>query len=689
MSAVPSVAKDRLLLHLLKRLRRQSRTEVLRRAAEADILVVSKAEVDGVDVESFTAHPAMLEKSPREIARLVSRLGSREAASPANATGFNKGRLIFEADDELASVAARPTRKAAASRKAVPLKRPDPHGTLTRQLLHQVRQSAPVPSAAEVATMLLLARAVAASGHPLADILRILRLPQPIISLLAPVPGFEKCFLGLLRRGLVLQGSAALPSGYELGQLGSMFSTTQRERWRAVTFAGGDYHPDQPDLADRQFGRAALLRDPILGIAETEDRLPRHLQWSAQLRLNTGPLDPSIISQVFALVLGQEAEERLTDETCARLTLVDLAIAVRPGIAADQALTVLQAIARQRHADEQADNASSGDENGNTGKKSTLKKTPGRGDPGSGAEIIQPVRLKGGDHDRFVPRVETLTGYGEAAEWALSLKADLQLWREGSLAWEEMSTKLLLSGPPGTGKTSFARALCNSLQVPLVVSSVTTWLEPGYMGDVLKRMKAAFAEAESLKPSILFIDELDGIGTRRNQGEWSEYTNAIINRALELLDGATRSSGAIVVAATNHPHMIDPALLRSGRLEKHIIIPPPDTTALMGILRHHLRDDLGSVLASAPERIIWPDGNSQADADASAMLSEAAGRSTDPGGFGRLPDQEHDPHDFVPGAGGGQSAAEPHCLHPEVVGGKSLLLRSFFPTSAKGDPATW
>jgi SpoVK/Ycf46/Vps4 family AAA+-type ATPase len=198
--------------------------------------------------------------------------------------------------------------------------------------------------------------------------------------------------------------------------------------------------------------------------------------------------------------------------------------------------------------------------------------------------------------------VETLSGYGPARDWALDLKADLSLWRDGRLRWDEMSTKLLLSGPPGTGKTTFARALCNTLQVPPLVTSVAHWLEPDYLGDVLKQMSTAFSFAAEKAPAILFVDEIDNIGTRQGTGSRNhdDYWTSLINRLLELMDGASKSEGIIVVGATNLPEKIDPALLRSGRLETHVRIPMPDAEALIGILGHHLAADLEAVLASAP-----------------------------------------------------------------------------------------
>lgn len=214
--------------------------------------------------------------------------------------------------------------------------------------------------------------------------------------------------------------------------------------------------------------------------------------------------------------------------------------------------------------------------------------------------MIQPEPLPTGDEPGRKPpvTVETLSGYGKAKDWALDLKADLDDYRSSILTWSEMSTKLLLSGPPGTGKTTFARALCNSLQIPLVVSSVSTWLQGGHLNDVIDRMSKTFVEARAMAPAILFIDEIDGIGKRQPaEREYADYWNTVVNKALELLDGAVRNEGLIVVGATNRPEHIDEAIKRSGRLETHVEIQKPDVPTLAEILAHHLGDDVMALVS--------------------------------------------------------------------------------------------
>ena len=327
------------------------------------------------------------------------------------------------------------------------------------------------------------------------------------------------------------------------------------------------------------------------------------------LDVDCGGLNAELVNDTIKAVLGGTPGESLQPEDCSLLGLADLAIAIRPGVSPSRAIVILReiiaSISKAGDDDEAADDASWGKMSDGKKPAQNSMATNGRGkDPGSGSEIIQPVPLTGDEtRDRTILRVETLSGYGEEiSEWAFALKEDLALWRSGGLAWSDMVSKLLLSGPPGTGKSQFARALCNTLGIPLIATSVATWLESGHLGDVLKRMSKTFAEAREHSPAILFVDEIDGIGSRGRSRDYDDYWTTVINKALELLDGAIKSSGVIIVGATNNPGIIDKALLRSGRLEPHFEIPRPDTAAQAGIIRHHLRGDLDAVIASAPAK---------------------------------------------------------------------------------------
>jgi cell division protease FtsH len=186
--------------------------------------------------------------------------------------------------------------------------------------------------------------------------------------------------------------------------------------------------------------------------------------------------------------------------------------------------------------------------------------------------------------------LHAIEGYGEVKDWGIQLAADMEDWRQGKIQWSDLDSGALISGPPGSGKTTFASALAESCGMYLVVASAARWQAKGHLGDYLKAMRAAFDLARKKAPCILFLDEFDSFGDRDTSGddENRDYKTQAINGLLECLDGADGKEGVLVVGATNNPKAIDPALLRPGRLEVHLQIPLPDGPARIAILKQHL-----------------------------------------------------------------------------------------------------
>ncbi|MEO3998903.1 AAA family ATPase [Mesorhizobium sp. CAU 1732] len=188
------------------------------------------------------------------------------------------------------------------------------------------------------------------------------------------------------------------------------------------------------------------------------------------------------------------------------------------------------------------------------------------------------------------PTLDDLHGLGEAGDWGRELAIDLADWRSGKIGWEDVDRGVLLSGPPGTGKTTFAGALARTCDVHLVLGSIGRWQAKGHLGDMLKAMRAAFDEARKNAPSIIFLDEIDAVGDREKFSDHnSQYCTEVVAALLECIDGVEGREGVVVVGACNHPHRLDAALLRAGRLDRHVRIPLPDQKGREGILRWHLQ----------------------------------------------------------------------------------------------------
>ncbi|KAJ5899165.1 ATPase AAA-type core [Penicillium taxi] len=147
---------------------------------------------------------------------------------------------------------------------------------------------------------------------------------------------------------------------------------------------------------------------------------------------------------------------------------------------------------------------------------------------------------------------------------------------------------VLLVGPPGTGKTLLARAVAGEAGVPFFYMSGSEFDEV-YVGVGAKRVRELFSQARGKAPAIIFIDELDAIGAKRNERD-AAYVKQTLNQLLTELDGFSQTSGVIIIGATNYPQLLDKALTRPGRFDRKVTVGLPDVRGRMDILRHHTKN---------------------------------------------------------------------------------------------------
>jgi cell division protease FtsH len=186
-----------------------------------------------------------------------------------------------------------------------------------------------------------------------------------------------------------------------------------------------------------------------------------------------------------------------------------------------------------------------------------------------------------------------------------------------------MPTGVLLVGPPGTGKTLLARAVAGEAGVPFFAMSGSEFVEM-YVGVGASRVRDLFAQGKKVAPCIIFIDELDAVGRRREGGGTgaSDERDQTLNQLLVEMDGFAATAGIVVVAATNRPEILDPALLRPGRFDRQVVVGSPDIKGREEILRVHTRQI--PLCPAVDLRLIARGAPGLSGADLANLVNEAA-----------------------------------------------------------------
>ena len=212
---------------------------------------------------------------------------------------------------------------------------------------------------------------------------------------------------------------------------------------------------------------------------------------------------------------------------------------------------------------------------------------------GGGNRVMQFGKAKPRTVSKDQPKVtfDDVAGADEAVAELQEIKQFLEAPAKFQAMGAKIPKGVLLFGPPGTGKTLLARAVAGEAGVPFFSISGSDFVEM-FVGVGASRVRDLFEQAKTSAPAIIFMDEIDAVGRHRGAGLGGGHDEReqTLNQLLVEMDGFDTKSGVILIAATNRPDILDPALLRPGRFDRQIVVDRPDLEGRKAILRVHAKD---------------------------------------------------------------------------------------------------
>jgi cell division protease FtsH len=337
----------------------------------------------------------------------------------------------------------------------------------------------------------------------------------------------------------------------KIADFARLSDATRRDDYDAISAVFGNILvPADRGAADVRAFAAVQLALPIIAITPSaESHLSKVLLDASTDRLLLPPIDAALIAAVIRIVTGKPCRTVLPDGVASGVGLHELLLAVR------------------------------------------FDRTPGE----CIDNLMRMVRAKTAKLGSRDLALDELHGLDEAVAWAKGTIMDVAAWRRGEIAWDAVDAGVVLNGPPGTGKTTFAKIFAAATGLPLVTATLAKWQGSGeaHLGHLLRAMRKDFDEARSKSPAIVFIDELDSFPNRSAlTHSYKDYVIEVVNAFIEQLDGLQGRQGLIFVGATNDVRRCDPAIVRAGRLNRIIEVRLPAPGDIEKMMRVRLRGDL-------------------------------------------------------------------------------------------------